>query len=480
MQTTKSKTSRRSAWRNYFRLVRYVRAYCLDDPTYLIRQQKRDTSTDHASAEQVVSVIVPSLPPTPEIPPSNATSELVGIASRCSVKANGCTWASERLRLQNAGANHQTEIAPNDASIVEQGRQHQVRLWMNCPSAPAPYDPTEYDTLAGCFAALASATNLVTLVESSDSTRSSHLRHAMALMAEAQSMVRACSKRIGGPTDSEQSAAYSWLCQRAAEARLFIERYMRADDQANPEEWHDLLDRISESECKVNEIIKNEKSQRKLLNKLSYMLGQLEKQAEPQTQLVAIDRTVSDLIDNGLAPSNIELRGLLLPHLAAISNTKQKSSGLELALREIRRFCERADMPDQCAKPDNLSREVLQVAELLQGRSIAMIGGDCRPETKRSIEKAFGLRELVWVDTKQGQSYQTFKPVVERKDVAVVLLAIRWVAHSYGEVIRFCTDNDKPFVRLPAGYSPNQIANQILSQCGDQLLRQTQQEGSGT
>jgi hypothetical protein len=53
----------------------------------------------------------------------------------------------------------------------------------------------------------------------------------------------------------------------------------------------------------------------------------------------------------------------------------------------------------------------------------------------------------------------------------VVLLAIRWSSHSFGDVKRFCDQFGKPLVRLPAGYSPNQVAVQILAQCSAQLAQ---------
>ena len=48
-------------------------------------------------------------------------------------------------------------------------------------------------------------------------------------------------------------------------------------------------------------------------------------------------------------------------------------------------------------------------------------------------------------------------------------LAIRWSSHSFGDVRVFCEQHDKPLVRLPAGYTPKQLAAQILVQCSDRL-----------
>jgi hypothetical protein len=50
-----------------------------------------------------------------------------------------------------------------------------------------------------------------------------------------------------------------------------------------------------------------------------------------------------------------------------------------------------------------------------------------------------------------------------------VLLAIRWSSHSFGDVKRSCDRHGKPMVRLPGGYSPNQVAAQILAQCSGRL-----------
>ena len=57
--------------------------------------------------------------------------------------------------------------------------------------------------------------------------------------------------------------------------------------------------------------------------------------------------------------------------------------------------------------------------------------------------------------------------------VAVVVLAIRWSSHSYGEVKQFCEQYGKPLVRLPAGYNPNQVAAHIVAQCSDRLAQQS-------
>ena len=113
--------------------------------------------------------------------------------------------------------------------------------------------------------------------------------------------------------------------------------------------------------------------------------------------------------------------------------------------------------------------EVLTVRDLLRGKAVVLIGGERRPHAQRALQEAFGLKELRWIEPGEHESFGAFEPAVAQPDVAVVLLAIRWVSHSHSNVQQFCTAYDKPLVKLPAGYSPNQVAHQIVHQCGERL-----------
>jgi hypothetical protein len=112
---------------------------------------------------------------------------------------------------------------------------------------------------------------------------------------------------------------------------------------------------------------------------------------------------------------------------------------------------------------------VKDASRLLSGRSIVLIGGNRRREAQESLRAALGLKELVWVETKEHQAVEAFEPLIARSDVALVLLAIRWSSHAFGDVKQICERHGKPLVRLPGGYNPNQVAAQILAQCSGQL-----------
>ena len=88
---------------------------------------------------------------------------------------------------------------------------------------------------------------------------------------------------------------------------------------------------------------------------------------------------------------------------------------------------------------------------------MVLIGGNRRPYAEQSLKEAFGLRELFWITTREHESNDGFEPYIARPDVALVLLAIRWSSHSYGDVRVFCERHGRPLVRLPAGCNANQL-----------------------
>lgn len=405
--------------------------------------------------------------------PSPEIDELEPIERRCRMKADGCRWAAERMRLMNEQADFRTEIAPLDWAIVEQAKMiPDCRLWMNWSEAPVPTTPEDYEVVGHCFDALAEAISVVRDVLTELSGRKSHLAVAIQLVAESQSALRAAVQQIDGPTDHDQIAAYAWLRATTSARRILIERYMVADDQADPENWPDLLARIESFRLSIVQARRRENRKQMLLGTLFHLSDRLMCCDDSERRLLWEEavRTTDELISLGVPPSDRQLREVLLPVIDGAPEMQSGSKSIQLIQREIDRVRDRSNSASN-GRMIALSSEVRDIARLLSGRSVTLIGGDCRPDRKQALEEAFDLKELVWVETTPGQSVNSFAPSVARPDVALVLLAIRWASHSYGGVRRFCDRYHKPLVWLPAGYSPNQVAMHILAQCSDRLSK---------
>ena len=80
--------------------------------------------------------------------------------------------------------------------------------------------------------------------------RKGRFEQALQLVAEAQSSVRAALQRVGSPEDRDQVDVFEWLKATAAPRHVYVKRFMRADDPADPAGWRELLDRIEREDAR--------------------------------------------------------------------------------------------------------------------------------------------------------------------------------------------------------------------------------------
>lgn len=401
--------------------------------------------------------------------------ELPMIEQRCRLKAEACRWAERRRRLLQQAVDFRTEIEPKDRELISQAKQlPDCFLWM-CHS-PSPADPSQWLLVAGCYDALADAVALIRKMLDDAEDSSALFEQAVDLVAEAQSALRVAVTRLEGPpNDHDQARVFGWLKNIAAQRQIFIRRYMRLDDPADPARWSELAARLADLQTQWEEGRRKLSCRRKLLDRIRYKLSQL-RQLAPEDSIHAwnsIARDVDELVRNGMPPSNVELRDLLIEHVAELPELAAMPRGFQLTVREIDRFLASCPTREEEDAAEAVDLEQLDdVAAMLAGRAVVLIGGDRRPHAAEALERAFQLSELIWLDTRAHESTAGFEPYVARPEVAMVLLAIRWSSHSYGEVQEFCRRYDKPLVRLPGGYNPRQVAAQILQQSSQRLVSQ--------
>ncbi len=400
--------------------------------------------------------------------PSEADLDL--IEARCRLKSEGARWAFTRQRRLSEGADFRLEIEPMDRDLIARAKQvPDCFLWMNHPTGPTPLPLSQWEQVATCFDALGDAVRVVRAVLDDVENYRDLFENSLELLAEAQSALRTAIVRIDGPADPDQQRVFNWLRTTAAEQQIFIQRYMRADDPADPGQGEDIRRRVEELDARFDQAKQGLRLRRKRLNKLRYISGRLQEGTDDAaTQWKTLIQTVEELIAEGLPPSNRELRDLLLPIVDALPEMDELPLGLSLVLREIDRYL--ANRPAEVAEYEQEpSPDVRLAASLLSGKTVVLIGGERRQHAQQALEQAFGLAELIWIATREHESVSSFEPYVARPDLAVVVLAIRWSSHSYGDVKQFCDAYGKPLVRLPAGYNPNQVAAHIVAQCSDRL-----------
>ncbi len=392
------------------------------------------------------------------------------IETRCHLKTEGARWAATRRRLLAEGADYRTDIEPMDQDIIARAKKvPDCFLWMCHSSGPSPADPKLYETVANCFENMANALSVVRQIQEEPETLRTEFERSLDLLAEAQSALRVAIDTIDGQPDPDQISTFNWLRATAAERQIFIARYMRISDPAHPDQWSDLEARIDALDADVQAIRERNKRQRKLLGKVRHKASVIGNDSQnTKAEWIALIAVVQELVDGGMPPSNRVLRELLSPIIDDLPEDADVPPAFQLVLREIDRFMASYPPPEtKGEKPP--TDDVRDVVRRLKDRSLVIIGGDRRDGAYKAIKEAFGLKDVLWIETREHQSFQDFEPYVARTDVAAVLLAIRWASHSYGEVKEFCDRYGKPLVRLPGGYGPNQVAAQIMAQCSERL-----------
>jgi len=416
-------------------------------------------------APHVVSMPPPEArtPPPPPPPPTPNPIVLTTIARRCRLRAEACRWTVERpARL----ANDPDAVNERDRDFVARAKAVDANLWMLDPARPpAPPDAAgSYDALAEAADAADAA---VRAADAASGAGGALAAEALQLLAEAQSAVRVAVAVID-PTveDYDQRGAHLWLKHETRERGIYIERHMRMDDGADPAGWADLRRRVAALGAAAHEADARRRSRVSLLGKARYHAGRLvgsdggASTRDWETLAAAIEA----LVAGGLPPSDLELRAVLLPVLDDLPDVAPPPAVCAV-LAEVDRYL--ATENAQAAAPPRArppGPAVRQVNRWLRGKRVVLIGGDRRPRAKAALEAAFELAELDWLSSRSHQSFYDFESAIAHPTAALVLLAIRWSSHSFGEVKTLCDRYGKPFVRLPGGYNPEQVAQQIVQQ----------------
>ncbi len=386
--------------------------------------------------------------------------------TRCRRKCEAARWASERMRRAREGNVYQVENAPPDSMIVEwAGRLIDSFYWMQSAAGSSPADISLLDNVGGCFEAVGEALALVRGMLDEHPGNQKVLERPLSFVAEAQSALRGAFQRLGATADPDQLEVFEWLQVTAARHHVYIKRFMRADEVADPAAWYDLLGRI-ESAATTSRQHRLPVSQ---VDRIRDRLERVQMDISCDEHWLALINVVDEIVRDGVPPSNREIRELLRPVIDELPALDEIPSGFRLVLREIDQFLAARSAPIKSTVAHEPSPELTVAARLLEGKSIVLIGGNRRREAQESLRRALRLKDLIWIETKEHQAVDAFEPLIARRDVALVVLAIRWSSHAFGDVKQICDRHGKLLVRLPGGYNPNQVAAQILSQSSTQL-----------
>lgn len=442
-------------------------------PQPRLQPAPKPSSTLRRAQPWLIQPVVQSYTDGFQSPPLTTALDFGALVQNCTLKKEAAAWAAERQQRVAQGNKGDLEVEAQRLKLIEAAQSRtDCYLWMCQREAPTGVEAVAYTELAGCFEATTQIVLLLETLVSNEEEDEPFLEPALTLAAEAQAALRNAITAVNGTIDSDQVKLFQWLKAMTYYHQIHIREYMSKGNSAQPGAWAALHGRILELADRIQEFKQITRQRQKLFSKVRHRCREIESAVgeERLEDWQRLAEAVSSLIDSGLPPSNVELRDYLLPILDQLPAALALPKPFQLVLREIDRFlANRAPVSDEFEVTAPIE-EVQRVRELLRGQTVVLIGGERRQAAAAALSSAFALKELIWIEG-HDQTYTDFEPHVARSEVTIVLLAIRWSRHGFGEVKEFCTRYDKPLVRLLGGYNPNQVAYTILSQIGQRLLQ---------
>jgi hypothetical protein len=428
-------------------------------------------------------------PPPLELP--QGLPNLALVVRRCNLKAQACELAAQLSLAPRASTEHYT-LKGRSLEMVAQARQIEGCFLWQCIPDKDPGPSVALALIQDSYTALAQAaqaTHEVWQSHADGRPAGDELTECVNLLAEAQSMLRVALKATWLVVpDRDQEDAFNWLRDVTSARRIYVDRFMRLDDPADPtlaqQVIDDATDLIQQRQARKRELDLAQRRFKTLeyhvkriaealdsgdahdWNKVESQCQALVEKSEPDKPLRRRLRPILrkfQLDPAAAGPlTRANLEALLASPTADPASTDPASTDPDPQAGD-------AD-PAATAQPRAWSATVQRVARTLAGKRVVLIGGERRERQRLRIEQAFNLSELEWCSQPEHATSAPFQAPITRADTALVLILIKLTGHQHSEdVARWAKEAAKPLVRLPAGYNPERVASAIVEQVGQKL-----------
>lgn len=409
----------------------------------------------------------PAAAPEPEPGPAVAPERAAGVDADPAATLRA---VAERARLKAAlsRARATSPAGPPDEALVHRARSAGCSLWLTGLVDP---DVELLDRLASCFEAVADAAEFAAIRVAADPSDHDSLAAAVRILAAVQSALRVAVAELTREPDDDQVTAFRWLKAVTGEQRIFVERHMRLDDPLDPVSVDEAAAPARAALAEIRERTARQAELRDGLKQVRYHATRVAKGKGGDHDLDKIVEAVAELVADGLPPSNLELRALLAPIFERLPAPEARPAGYARVYADLEANRERNGRTRVAPTPREKPRssEVQQVAPLLRGTELVVIGGERRVEAERALTDAFGLAGLTWFTLSDDPTLAELERAISHPAVSVVVQLIRWSRHRHGDAAELAEAHGKPFVRVPAGYNPNAMARAIAEQASARL-----------
>lgn len=408
------------------------------------------------------------------------------VARRCRLKVDSCRHQIVRQN-QAADSPEEHESLQRMNELINRAKaMPDCFLWMFFRKG-LPTGDEQLEVIAGCYEAMADAAALCHAIEPLDQWPDEGVvREALQLLSTTSSGLRVSLEETWlTQPDIDQDEVHQWLKLVTAEHRYHVRQHMQLSDPANPvvdvpaarEQAIVLLARIKE------ENTRREKAQR-FMKKALYHAQKVRDAADspygvdsPQHDCQKVNEAIDALVD--LDPP--ELVGMIrqLAHLASPDSFATDVPAHALLVEAASLNATNARSHSKAAdkaiiEPETQARswsdDVMRVRGLLDGGQIVVVGGEPRRDAIDRMIDAFALDQVIWPELTEHGTAEPMRAPITNPRTRLVVVIIKLTGHEHAERARdFAKQASVPFVLLPAGYNPEQIAAEVLKQVSTQL-----------
>ena len=369
------------------------------------------------------------------------------LMERCQVKADAACLVARRLKNQTPDHN-EADIRSRAMALPD------CPLWM-LAEPPLVTNSKTWDHLRGAYyAASAAAAVLYAWTSAPDSFRSQNAPEILALAAEAQSLLMyAVADTRGVRQDFEQIQLFVRVREATRNERVFLSRYMKREDRADPATWANLLARLTEALERLRGAETREKNKGKHLNNLKFKLRKGLTESLPTEEWQRIFELLEQVHAAGEAIPDTELKDLLL------QSASQLPAGSAPPASVAEFFVPPKHVePEPELEPDN-PQDIEDVAQKLQRREMVIVGEMQPAKVRAELIPAFRMADVRCV-LAMGDGW---KSEVEQPNVAMVVILANVPATTQAAIVAMCKTYEMPWVQLENSTpTPHTIARLIL------------------
>lgn len=396
------------------------------------------------------------------------------VLRRSNWKAEACRWVVERRRIESEDA-----AAPQIKERESELRRGRERLeecfaWMLDPYRRLP-DDARMGQIAECYENTALAATVMLELQTEGLLDPAPPSDLLYLLAETQSALLAALGTLDLRGDSDQRDLFFWLKVQTTRHHIYVDRHMRLDDPADfdPAMNTARAQRIHDLATVIRERRKERRRKSDFLSKVRYHQRKvLSGDSLSEHDLASIATTVEEWLEAGFPDSDRALVELVRPIGELLEDAELPAAlgrVIEAAARHSPASGRRTGSSDRDTGTEAQPAVLEQAVALLRGRRATVFGESVDETAKASLAEHLELRDVRWVVLPAQDVEPVLETEIANPDTDIVLIATRLPVDAYVTFKELCQHHEKPFVRLPSGYEPREVAHQVLRQIGRRL-----------